>query len=74
MFPSGHSRNTNADLKDILKHKNNLLGRLALTDKNLQEKLNALDNIEEASNKELQDLYTCKILVRKHSVDDEKFV
>eukprot|EP00178_Gracilaria_changii_P012632 TRINITY_DN3574_c0_g1_i1.p1 TRINITY_DN3574_c0_g1~~TRINITY_DN3574_c0_g1_i1.p1 ORF type:complete len:102 (+),score=1.13 TRINITY_DN3574_c0_g1_i1:1192-1497(+) len=30
MFPSGHSRNTSANLKDILNYKNNLLGRLAL--------------------------------------------
>jgi len=32
MFPSGHSRNNSADLKDILNHKNNLLGRLALSE------------------------------------------
>jgi 2-methylcitrate dehydratase len=30
MFPSGHSRNTTANLKDILDHKNNILGRLSL--------------------------------------------
>lgn len=32
MFPSGHSRNTSANLKDILNYKNNLLGRLALSE------------------------------------------
>ena len=30
MYPSGHARNTTADLKDILSHKFNLLGGLAL--------------------------------------------
>jgi hypothetical protein len=32
MFPSGHSRNNAADLKDILNYKNNLLGKLALSE------------------------------------------
>ena len=31
MFPSGHSRNSSANLKDILSYKNNLLGKLALS-------------------------------------------
>lgn len=31
MFPSGHSRNVTANLKDILSYKNNLLGKLALS-------------------------------------------
>ena len=31
MFPSGHSRNTNANIQDILNYKNNLLGKLALS-------------------------------------------
>jgi 2-methylcitrate dehydratase len=30
MFPAGHCRNTVANLKEILDHKNNLLGKLAL--------------------------------------------
>lgn len=33
MYPSGHARNTTADLKDILQHKFGLLGGLALGEK-----------------------------------------
>ena len=32
MYPSGHARNTTADLKDILLHKAGLLGALAMDD------------------------------------------
>jgi 2-methylcitrate dehydratase len=48
MFPSGHSRNTTANLKDILNYKNNLLGRLALGESELKEKLSLLNSIETA--------------------------
>ena len=73
MFPSGHSRNTSADLKDILNHKNALLGKLSLSDSELKTKLDALNNIEQATNKDLQNLYNCSINVRKHSVDEAAF-
>lgn len=73
MFPSGHSRNTTANLHDILNHKNNILGKLALSEADLNEKLSLLNSIEKASNKDLQNLYTCKINVRKHSVDEAEF-
>jgi 2-methylcitrate dehydratase len=73
MFPSGHSRNSIANLKDILNYKNSLLGRLALSEAELAQKLAQLNNIESLSNADLQNLYECKINVRKYSVDDEKF-
>jgi 2-methylcitrate dehydratase len=44
MFPSGHARNTNANLKDLLSYKNNLLGKLALHQADLSEKLSLLDS------------------------------
>jgi 2-methylcitrate dehydratase len=74
MFPSGHSRNTAANLKDILDYKNNLLGRLSLSPSELTQKLSLLNNIETASNADLQNLYNCNINVRKYSIDDEKYV
>jgi len=74
LFPSGHSRNTSSNLKDILNYKNNLLGRLALSESDLKEKLAVLNSIETASNKDLQQIYECKINVRKYSVDEEKYV
>lgn len=73
MFPSGHSRNTSANLKDILNFKNNLLGKLSLADAELTEKLSLLNSIEQATNKDLQNLYNCKLKIRKYSVDEEKF-
>jgi len=69
MFPSGHSRNTTANLQDILNYKNNLLGKLALSENDLNEKLLLLNSIDQASNRDLQNLYGGKINIRKHSVD-----
>lgn len=74
MFPSGHSRNSTANLKDILNYKNNLLGRLSLAETELTQKLTQLNQIETLSNKDLQNLYDCKINVRKFSVDEEAYV
>ena len=73
MFPSGHSRNTSANLQNILDYKNNLLGKLALSDSDLNEKLTILNSIEQASNKDLQSIYTGKINTRKFSVDEAEF-
>ena len=74
MFPSGHSRNTTANLSDILNYKNDLLGRLAISEKDdLKEKLDLLNGIEKASNKDLQNMYGGKIKIRKHSVDEAEF-
>jgi 2-methylcitrate dehydratase len=73
MFPSGHSRNTSANLKDILNYKNNLLGRLSLGESELKEKLSMLNSIESLTNQDLQKIYECKINVRKFSVDEEQF-
>ena len=44
-----------------------------MSESDLKEKLNALNNIEKASNKDLQNLYQGKINVRKHSVDEAEF-
>ena len=73
MFPSGHSRNSSANLQDILNYKNNLLGKLALSDTDLNDKLSVLNSIEKASNKDLQSLYTGKMNIRKYSVDEAEF-
>lgn len=74
MFPSGHSRNKTANLHDILNYKNSLLGKLALSESDLKEKLGLLNDIEKASNKDLQNIYSGKINVRKFSVDEAEFV
>ena len=56
MFPSGHSRNNVANLKDISNYKNSLLGRLALSDTELTQKLAQFNNIESLTNADLQNL------------------
>ena len=61
MYPSGHARNTTCDLKSILNFKNELLGNLALEKEDLDQFLSKLNNIENLSNKELQDIYYCNI-------------
>lgn len=35
MYPGGHARNTTVDLNNVLEHKFNLLGKIALTDNQL---------------------------------------
>jgi len=73
MFPAGHSRNTNSNLRDILLHKNHLFGRLALDESELKEKMSMLNSIETLSNKDLLRVYECKLNLRKYSIDDEKY-
>jgi len=69
MFPSGHARNTLCDLKGILNHKFHVLGKLALEPAELDTFLNKLNNIDNLSNKELQDIYYCNIKYSQKSID-----
>lgn len=69
MYPSGHARNDTCDLRGILDHKNQLLGRLALEQEDLDQFLAKLNNIENLSNKELQDIYFCNIKYAAKSID-----
>jgi 2-methylcitrate dehydratase len=73
MFPSGHARNTNANLKDILNHKFKLLGSLALSHDKINPFIDQLNNIENLTNAELQTIYNCNIKYSKVSVDDKEF-
>jgi len=57
MYPSGHARNTSADLEKILEHKFGMLGSIALKDAPLEKFLSKLNNIEDASAKDLQHIY-----------------
>jgi 2-methylcitrate dehydratase len=69
MYPSGHARNTTCDLKGILQNKFQILGNLALEQQELDAFLNKLNNIENLSNKELQDIYYCNIKYANKSID-----
>jgi len=68
-FPSGHARNDSCDLNGILEHKFRLLGSLALEDAELEAVLAKLGNLENLSNKELQDIYHCNIKYASKSID-----
>lgn len=70
MFPGGHARNTTADLHDILNHKFNLFGELALDDEELYPFIANLQNLENLTNKELRGLYHCNIKYAEKSIDD----
>ncbi len=62
MYPSGHARNTTADLKGILANKFEQLGKLAMDDpKPLVEKLNSLERLDAA---QLAGLYDFRIADR----------
>jgi len=62
MYPSGHARNTTADLKGILANKFEQLGKLAMDDpKPLVEKLNGLERLDA---KQLAGLYDFRIADR----------
>jgi len=69
MYPSGHARNTSCDLKGILNNKFQILGNLALEQQELEAFLQKLNNIENLSNKELQDIYYCNIKYANKSID-----
>eukprot|EP01017_Pseudomicrothorax_dubius_P041910 TRINITY_DN676_c0_g1_i1.p1 TRINITY_DN676_c0_g1~~TRINITY_DN676_c0_g1_i1.p1 ORF type:complete len:542 (-),score=183.91 TRINITY_DN676_c0_g1_i1:169-1794(-) len=72
MFPSGHARNTAADLKAILNYKFNLLGKLAIADSaQLNEYVERLQKLETLDNKSLQVIYDCNIKYAPKSIDDQ---
>ena len=74
MFPSGHSKNTTCDLKGILNNKNKTLLRYAIPDTNEAEKLlTNLNNIENMSNRDLEEVYNCKIELSTSSIDEDGF-
>lgn len=70
MFPGGHARNTDVNLKEILQHKFKLLGGIGLSSEELPRFLVNLDNIDEMGNDELQDIYDCKIKFDEKSIDE----
>ena len=57
MYPSGHARNTSANLEDILANKFQVLGRIALPESELKVFGQRLENLEHLDNKELAELY-----------------
>lgn len=60
MYPAGHARNTTADLKGILAHKWNLLGKLAASDP--AALIKRLEKVEKKSAPEIASLFDFEIL------------
>merc|ERR1711865_148023 len=58
MYPSGHARNTSANLKDILAHKNEMLGDIVFADKATTKKfVSKLQSMKSLSAAEAQTVY-----------------
>jgi len=53
MYPGGHARNTSVNLNNVLDHKFNLLGKIAITDNQLQKLLKTCGSLETLTNKDL---------------------
>jgi 2-methylcitrate dehydratase len=65
MYPGGHARNTTADLRDILTHKFDLLGSLAIEDAATRQGLiDRLENLGSLSAAELSSVFDVAITPR----------
>jgi 2-methylcitrate dehydratase len=65
MYPAGHARNTTADLGDILAHKWNMLGAIALPDgAKTSELVGKLEGISELSAADMQGIYDVQMASR----------
>lgn len=65
MYPAGHARNTTANLKDILRHKFDLLGGLAFVDgTDVTEQVHRLESLGTMSAAEVQGLYDIPLASR----------
>jgi len=62
MYPSGHARNTTADLEDILLHKADMLGKIALD--HAQDTVDQFRSVAEASTETLLHMMNFTILQR----------
>ena len=70
LFPGGHAANKTVDLKTILMHKFDKLGKLGLDEEECKEFVANLENIANLDNKQLQSIYDCEIDFKEHSIDD----
>lgn len=62
MYPAGHARNTNANLKVILEHKFRLLGAIALKDSaQVDHVISKLETLQDRTAAELLDVYDLEL-------------
>lgn len=70
MFPGGHSRCQDVEVREVLRHKFKVLGKLALEKQEVIRLKISLDNIQEMSNEDLLDIYDCQIKFAEDPLDD----
>ncbi|EGR32620.1 hypothetical protein IMG5_076500 [Ichthyophthirius multifiliis] len=73
MFPSGHAKNKTCDLRGILENKFQILGKLAISENEIQPMIQKLMNLDNLSNADLQQLYNCNIKYSEKSIDDVNY-
>ncbi|CEM01707.1 unnamed protein product [Vitrella brassicaformis CCMP3155] len=69
MFPSGHARNSSADLSRILQHKFLMLGEIAMAPDVCQAFMKKLEDIQGCNGLDLQSLYDFEGLKQHHPID-----
>ena len=69
LFPGGHSANESVNLSAIMQHKFIRLGQLALEKDELVKFVLNLENIRDLDNKNMQDIYDCKIKYSEEPID-----
>lgn len=72
MFPGGHARCDNVELREVLRHKFKVLGKLSLEKQEVIRLKISLDNIQDMSNEDLQDIYDCQIKFAEESIDNSE--
>lgn len=70
MFPGGHARCDQVELREVLRHKFKVLGKLSLEKQEVIRLKIQLDNIQDMSNEDLQDIYDCQIKFAEEPLDD----
>lgn len=61
LFPSGHARNTDADLNGILSHKFKMMGEIALKKEDVEQFITKQMNIESMTSSDLSSIYMCDL-------------
>ncbi len=69
MYPTGHARNTTANLQAVLNHKWSVLGGLAVGDSHVAALMSQLGNLPAKSPAEIQKIYQATITYAAKSID-----
>lgn len=73
LFPGGHANCQDVEVREVLRHKFKVLGKLALEKQQTIRLKISLDNIQDMSNEELQDIYDCQIKFAEEPIDELEY-